>query len=61
MLPEPEPYEDCNEFYIIDPLSYFIMFFGAGMGWFAVGYLMTGEIWKRTRDAPAPILAQLAQ
>ena len=53
--PEPEP--DCVVFYELTPLTYFIMFFGAGVGWFALGYLLTDCLHNRERDQE-PILAE---
>ena len=46
--PEPEP--ECSIYYEIDPISYFIMFFGAGAGWFAMGYLLSDCMYNRGRS-----------
>jgi hypothetical protein len=48
MIREPEP-EPCTKvFYNLDEISYFIIFFGAGVGWFIMGFLFTGSCcWRR--------------
>ena len=58
--PEPESELDPSCSVQIDPLSYFIMFFGAGAGWFAMGYLLSDCVWNRGTSNldPNPILAE---
>ena len=42
MITEPEP-EACKVFYNLDETSYFIMFFGAGFGYFLLGILISSN------------------
>ena len=54
--PEPEP-DNCNLIdYDLDILSYCIIFFGAGVGWFVLGYLLSDCCYYRNRQQP--ILAE---
>jgi len=57
-IPEPEPSEACDVF--IPQISYFVLFFGAGIGWFVSGYLLADCCYYRRRDRPneQPILAE---
>ena len=52
MITEPEP-EACKVFYNLDETSYFIMFFGAGFGYFLLGILISSNCGNRNH----PILA----
>ena len=54
--PEPEP--ECIIFYELDPFSYFLMFFASGVGWFALGYLLTHCFYNNGRSRPEAILAE---
>ena len=38
LIPEPEPEFKCTEVIQLNITSYILMFFGAGVGWFCLGY-----------------------
>ena len=59
-IPEPEPSIVCDVFYTTDEIGYFLLFFGAGIGWFVMGYLISDCCYFRNRLRPnqAPILAE---
>ena len=38
LIPEPEPDFECIQVIQLDITSYILMFFGAGVGWFCLGY-----------------------
>ena len=48
---------DCN-FIIMEPISYFVLFFGAGIGWFIAGYILTDSCYRCDRPNQVPILAE---
>lgn len=58
MITEPEP-EACKVFYNLDETSYFIMFFGAGFGYFLLGILISSNCGNRNNrnNRNHPILA----
>lgn len=57
IAPEPEPEFDCIQVIQLDITSYILMFFGAGVGWFFLGYLSLMVAHRRRASALAPILA----
>ena len=56
LIPEPEPELECIEVIQLDITSYILMFFGAGVGWFCLGYF-TLKFAEFKRRQPA-IIAQ---
>jgi len=62
-FPEPEPSELCEIYYTLDQLGFLILFFGAGVGWFVVGYLLSDCCYYRNRPRPNSdaILAESVQ
>jgi hypothetical protein len=61
--PEPEPSTLCEVVYTLDQISYLILFFGAGVGWFVAGYVLSDCCYysNRPRPSTSPILAEVAQ
>ena len=56
--PDPEPDDSDTIYYDLDTLSYCIIFFGAGVGWFVLGYLLSDCCYYRNRTRQQPILAE---
>ena len=56
IAPEPEPEFECIQVIQLNITSYILMFFGAGVGWFCLGYfaLKYAELKRR----PPAIIAQ---
>ena len=49
--PEPEP-QECTQVIQLNMISYMLLFFGAGVGWFALGYFALKLAETRRRDQP---------
>lgn len=57
-IPEPEPECKYTINYDLDQLTFFLLFTGAGVGWFVMGYLLSDCCYYRTKPNQRPILAE---